>query len=121
MGIENIRNQGVEVIVMTSESSQIVQSRMDKLNLELFMGVKDKYSRLDNLLIEKGLNRSEVAYVGDDVNDLVNLTSVAWGFCPNNAVEILKPFCDIVLNNIGGDKAIREATEFIEKYNNRFK
>ena len=106
---------------MTSENSQIVQSRMNKLNLELFMGVKDKYVRLDNLLIEKRLYRSEVAYVGDDINDLVNLASVAWGFCPNDAVETVKDFCDIVLNNTGGDKAIREAAEFIVKYNNRFK
>jgi N-acylneuraminate cytidylyltransferase len=121
MGIENLRNEGVEVIVMTSENSQIVQSRMNKLNLELFMGVKDKFTRLDNLLIEKGLHRSEVAYVGDDTNDLVNLASVAWGFCPNDAVETVKSFCDIVLNNNGGDKAIREAAEFIVKYNNRFK
>jgi N-acylneuraminate cytidylyltransferase len=120
MGIENLRNDGVEVVVMTSENSQIVQARMNKLNLELFMGVKDKYSRLDNLLIQKGLTRGEVAYVGDDVNDLVNLTSVAWGFCPNDAIETVKPYCDIVLNNNGGDKAIREVAEFILKYNNRF-
>jgi N-acylneuraminate cytidylyltransferase len=119
MGIENLRNENVEVVVMTSEVSPIVQARMKKLNLELFMGVKDKFSRLDNLLLEKGMERSEVSYIGDDVNDLVNLSSVSWGFCPNDAVENLRPYCDIVLNNKGGDKAIREATEFIIKYNTR--
>lgn len=121
MGIENLRMSGVQVVVMTSENSPIVESRMNKLGLELYMGVKDKYSRLDKVLETKGLNRKEVAYVGDDVNDLVNLSSVAWGFCPNDAVLELQPYCDIKLNNKGGDQAIREACQFIVKYNNRIK
>jgi YrbI family 3-deoxy-D-manno-octulosonate 8-phosphate phosphatase len=121
MGIEKLRNEGVEVIVMTSENSPIVLSRMNKLGLQLYMGVKDKYSRLEKILLDKGLFRSELAYVGDDVNDLVNLSSVAWGFCPYDAVDEIKPYCDIVLNNKGGDKAIREVSEFIVKYNTRYK
>jgi N-acylneuraminate cytidylyltransferase len=121
MGIENLRLSGVEVIVMTSEISPIVESRMKKLGLELYMGVKDKYSRLDRVLETKGFTRKEVAYVGDDVNDLVNISSVAWGFCPNDAVLELQPYCDIKLNNRGGDQAIREACQFIAKYNNRIK
>jgi N-acylneuraminate cytidylyltransferase len=122
MGLENIRFSGVEVVVMTSENSQIVKSRMVKLGLEnnLFLGVKDKYSRLNQILINKGLNRNQVAYVGDDINDLTNLISVGWGFCPNDAINQVKEHCDIVLNNRGGNKAIREVTEFLIKYNNRF-
>ncbi|MGY5354889.1 cytidylyltransferase domain-containing protein [Wenyingzhuangia sp. IMCC45467] len=121
MGLENLRISGVQVIVMTSEISPIVQSRMNKLGLELYMGVKDKYSRLDKVLQEKNISRNEIAYVGDDVNDLVNLSAVAWGFCPNDAVGELKPYCDIILNNRGGDQAIREVCQFIIKYNNRIK
>ncbi len=123
MGLENLKMAGVEVIVMTSENSEIVTSRMKKLNISknLYLGVKDKYSRLNDILIEKGISRNQVAYVGDDINDLVNLSSVAWGLCPNDAVLKIKSYCDIILNNQGGDKAVRETTEFIIKYNNRFK
>jgi N-acylneuraminate cytidylyltransferase len=121
MGIENLRISGVEVMVMTSEISPIVEARMIKLGLELYMGVKDKYSRLDKVLQEKNISRNEIAYVGDDVNDLVNLSSVAWGFCPNDAVSELKPYCDIILNNKGGDQAIREACQFIINFNKRIK
>jgi len=120
MGLENLRSSGVEVIVMTSEDSPIVQKRMGKLNLPLYMGVKDKFSRLDNILLEKNLKRNSVAYIGDDINDMVNLNSVAWGFCPNNSVASLIPYCDVVLNNNGGDMAIREGADFIIKYNQRF-
>ena len=122
MGLENIELSGVEVIVMTSENSQIVQSRMLKLGLEnnLFLGVKDKYSRLSQILTNKRLNRNQVAYVGDDINDLTNLISVAWGICPKDAINQVKEQCDIILNNKGGNKAIREVTEFLIKYNKRF-
>tara|TARA_R110001583_G_scaffold16041_5_gene65155 strand:- start:17708 stop:18868 length:1161 start_codon:yes stop_codon:yes gene_type:complete len=120
MGIENLRSSGVDIIVMTSEDSPIVQKRMEKLNLPLCMGVKDKFSRLDKILTDKNLNRNSVAYIGDDINDLVNLNSVAWGICPNNSVTSLIPYCDILLNNKGGDMAIREAINFIVKYNQRF-
>ncbi|MGJ8745205.1 cytidylyltransferase domain-containing protein [Polaribacter sp.] len=119
MGLENLRLSGVNVIVMTSEDSPIVASRMAKLKLELYMGVKDKYSRLDNVLKQYSLTRNEVAYVGDDVNDLVNISSVLWGFCPNDAVNEVKPYCDFILNNNGGDQAIREACQFIINYNKR--
>ncbi|PCH68760.1 MAG: cytidyltransferase [Bacteroidales bacterium] len=121
MGLELVRNSGVEVVVMTSENSDIVEKRMGKLGISnLFMGVKDKFSRLNNFLIEKNLKRNSVAYIGDDINDLVNLCSVSWGFCPNNAVPEVKLNSDFILNNNGGDMAIREAVEFIIKYNQRF-
>lgn len=121
MGLELVRNSGVEVVVMTSENSPIVEKRMEKLGISnLFMGVKDKFSRLNNFLLEKNLKRNSVAYIGDDINDLVNICSVSWGFCPNNAVPEVKMNSDFVLNNNGGDMAIREAVEFIIKYNQRF-
>lgn len=121
MGLEILRENGIEVIVMTSENSKIVESRMKKLNLldNLYLGVKDKYSRLEKVLQEKSLTRSDVAYIGDDVNDLANLLSVGWGIVPNDGIENVKMSADLVLNNVGGDKAIREAVNFIIKYNSR--
>lgn len=121
MGLEILRENGIEVIVMTSENSKIVESRMKKLNLldNLYLGVKDKYSRLEKVLQEKSLTRSDVAYIGDDINDLANLLSVGWGIVPNDGIENVKMSADLVLNNVGGDKAIREAVNFIIKYNSR--
>jgi len=121
MGLEKIRNTGIEVIVITSENSEIVKMRMNKLGInELYMGVKDKYARLNEILRLKNLNRSQVAYIGDDINDLTNIVSTGWGICPQNAIMEIKTNSDIVLNNNGGDMAIREAVEFIINYNRRF-
>lgn len=121
MGFELLKQSGIIPIVMTSENSKIVETRMAKLKIEhVFMGVKDKYSLLGFVLHNLKIKRNETAYVGDDINDLPNMASVAWAFCPNDAVDSVKPYSDVILNNCGGDRAIREAIEFIIKYNNKF-
>ena len=117
MGLEIIRGEGVEVIVMTSENSDIVKTRMNKLKLETYLGVKDKYSFLEKIRQEKGINRNEIAYIGDDINDLANICSVKWGIVPNNGVLENKLKADLILSSKGGNGAIREAVNFILNYN----
>ena len=121
MGLELLRQGNIIPIVMTSENSAIVETRMKKLKIEyLYLGVKDKYSRLEELLKTLNIKRNEIAYLGDDINDLPNLASVGWSICPNDAVETIYNSVDLKLNSNGGDKAIREAIEFILKYNQKF-
>lgn len=121
MGLEVLRENGVEVAIMTSEISDVVQSRMDKLQIkEVFLGVKDKYARLNEVLATKGLTRKEVAYMGDDINDLANISSVALGVCPADAVLDVLQSADLVVSKQGGAGAIRELAEFIMKNNKRF-
>jgi 3-deoxy-D-manno-octulosonate 8-phosphate phosphatase KdsC-like HAD superfamily phosphatase len=66
------------------------------------------------------LTRNEVAYVGDDINDLPNIASMGWGICPADAIETIKQHADIVTSFKGGDKSIREAIEFIININKRY-
>jgi N-acylneuraminate cytidylyltransferase len=122
MGLEMLRNSGVEVFVMTSENSELVRNRMTKLKLEdnLYLGVKDKYSRIEEVLLKKGYKRNEVAYMGDDINDIANISSVAWGITPQDGVMKIKEVADLILTSKGGEHAIREAVEFILKYNKKF-
>jgi len=121
MGLEIIREQGVEIMVMTSEQSELVAQRMKKLNIEnVYIGVKDKYALLNYILEEKSLALANIAYIGDDVNDLANISSVGWSLTPNNATSLVKQHADITLTKDSGNGAIREACEFILNYNKRF-
>ncbi|WP_421921198.1 cytidylyltransferase domain-containing protein [Marinifilum sp.] len=122
MGLAILRNSGVDIMVMTSENSPIVAQRMEKLGIKnLYMGVMDKYTRLNQILLDKNISRNEIAYIGDDINDMANLNAVSWGICPNDAIPEVKQSCDLSLTNNGGNMAIREAVEFIINYNKRFK
>jgi len=121
MGLEILRQFNIELMIMTSENSALVAKRMEKLKIEhVFLGVKDKFTLLNNIILKAGISLSNVAYIGDDVNDLTNICSVGWSLTPNNATDIVKHNADVVLSKNSGAGAIREACQFIMNYNKRF-
>ena len=121
MGLEILRQQEVEVVVITSENSALVQKRMEKLQIKhTFLGIKDKYSFIQHFMHENNISWSNLAYVGDDVNDLANICTVGWSFSPSNATEIVKQHADFVLGHSSAQGAIREVCEWIMRYNKRF-
>ncbi|WP_203257338.1 acylneuraminate cytidylyltransferase [Hyunsoonleella ulvae] len=121
MGLEILRQFGVEVMVMTSEQSELVAKRMQKLQIpQVFLGVKDKFTLLQSLAISQEFSLNNVAYVGDDVNDMTNICSVGWSFAPKNAMDEIKRVADVVLSKNSGSVAIREVCQFIKNYNKRF-
>jgi len=121
MGLEILRQNNVDVVVITSENSEIVAQRMKKLQIQhVFLGVKDKFSLLKDFIQKKNVSFGNLAYVGDDVNDLTPLCTVGWSFAPNNATNIIKQHVDFVLSNDSANGAIREVCEFILKYNKRY-
>ncbi|GEL12399.1 N-acylneuraminate cytidylyltransferase [Flavobacterium glycines] len=121
MGLEILRQNQVEVVVMTSENSPLVAQRMKKLQIEnTFLGVKDKYAFLQHFVKEKNTSFNALAYIGDDVNDLANICAVGWSFAPANATEIVKQNADYLLTKVSAAGAIREACEWIMKYNERY-
>ncbi|WP_445955318.1 cytidylyltransferase domain-containing protein [Yeosuana sp.] len=121
MGLEILRQFDIEVMVMTSEQSELVAKRMEKLKINhLYLGVKDKYSLLQHIILEQHISINNVAYLGDDVNDLSNICSVGWSLSPNNATDDVKRHADVVLSKNSGAGAISEACQFILNYNKRF-
>lgn len=121
MGLEILRQFGVTVMIMTSERSELVAKRMQKLQIEhVFLGVKDKHTLLTQLAKTHQFSLNNVAYVGDDVNDLANICSVGWSLAPNNAMQEVINQADIILPKPSGAGAIRSACQFIKQYNKRF-
>jgi len=120
MGIQLLRESGVDILVMTSEKSTIVEQRMKKLGIaDCYMGVQDKYAFLENILHLKNINRKALAYIGDDINDLSNIISCGLGLCPADAEATVKECADFILNRSGGERAVREACDFIIKLNKK--
>lgn len=121
MGLEILRQDEVEVSVMTSENSALVAARMKKLNIDkVYLGVKDKFALLQQLCEVEEVNFENTVYLGDDVNDMACMAKVGWSLCPQNAMQEVKRIADIILTSDAGSGAIREACGFITKYNKRF-
>ena len=120
MGLEVLRDNDIEPIIMTSENSDLVRRRMEKLQVKrCYLGVKDKFALLNHILPELGVERNQIAYLGDDINDLSNILSVSWGVCPVNATKEVLNNADLKLSANGGNGAIRELVEFLIGFNNR--
>ncbi|HEX8562904.1 MAG TPA: HAD hydrolase family protein [Flavobacterium sp.] len=121
MGLEILRQHDVDVIVITSENSELVAQRMKKLKIDkCYFGVKDKYALLNKLRDSDGLNFNNLAYIGDDINDLASMLSVGWSFAPKNAMKLVKQHADFTLDANSAEGAIRSVCEHIIKYNKRY-
>jgi len=113
-GLELIRKAGVEVAIITSENSPIVTARARKLGIQhCFIGIEKKQQCLEALAYELGVDLAEVAYMGDDINDLDCLNMSGFSACPADAVEAVTAKVQYVSKYAGGMGAVREVCELI--------
>lgn len=114
MGLSMLREAGIEVCMMTSENSEIVTRRAEKLEIaRVFLGVRDKLAQLTALCQELDLPLTQVAYVGDDVNDLEVIRNVGLGFAVADADSRVLDAANVRLSKQGGAGAVREAAEWV--------
>jgi YrbI family 3-deoxy-D-manno-octulosonate 8-phosphate phosphatase len=97
MGVERLRNTGIETGIVTGETSPSVKKRAEKLNIsELHLGSKDKAAVLKEILERKNLQPFQIAFIGDDVNDLSIIHEVGFSACPNDAMSSVSSVVDYV-------------------------
>jgi 3-deoxy-D-manno-octulosonate 8-phosphate phosphatase (KDO 8-P phosphatase) len=116
MGFERLRNAGIAVAIITGESSESVRKRAEKLEARALLGVKDKARRVEALLAEIGITAGEVAYIGDDVNDLPAIAMIApHGLtgAPIDAVDEIRGGVHWISAKAGGHGAFRDFAEWI--------
>ena len=117
MAFKILKGKGIFTAMITSEKTNIVKLRASKLQVDyLFQGVKggEKLEVLKKICIEKNMSLSEVAYIGDDINDYNVLSSVGFPACPKNAIANIKDIKGIThLSKSGGDGAVREFVELL--------
>ena len=116
---ELLRNHGILTGIITAENTTIVKRRAEKIKSDfLFQGVKDKVAVLKKIMQETGFKENEVAYIGDDLNDIGILKCIKLSACPANAVKAVKRLSRVVCNQKGGDGCVREFAELILKAKN---
>ena len=112
-GVIFLRELEIPVAIMTGENTHIVQKRADKLKINYcYLGVKDKVAQARELCNELGISLGEVAFIGDDLNDLPLLRLVGYSASPYNTPEYVKREVKYVTTAHGGYGAFRE---FVEK------
>lgn len=117
MGFKLLKEKGFITGIITGEDVKLVKYRFDKLKLdELYMGVSDKLKVLDEICKKYNLSYDEIAYIGDDINDLPLINVVGFSCSVNNAIDYVKEYADYVTSKNGGEGAVREVSELLLKY-----
>ena len=117
MGVERLRDDGIETAFLTRETSAIVTRRAEKLKIPyVYQGVRDKRQALEGILADTRCLLSQVAYLGDDVNDLAILATIAkHGLvaAPLNAQPQVMQIVHRCCARPGGAGAFRDFAEWI--------
>jgi 3-deoxy-D-manno-octulosonate 8-phosphate phosphatase (KDO 8-P phosphatase) len=115
-GIVLLREAGVTCAILSARDSDIVRVRMKDLKVpHVLQGERDKRAGFERLLALTGMGADEVAYIGDDVNDLPVLKVVGLSACPADAAPEVRPAVHLVCAKPGGRGAVRELCELILK------
>ncbi|MDF2576809.1 MAG: family hydrolase [Chlamydiales bacterium] len=114
MGITLLKFAHIEVALLTSENSHIVQARGKKLGIKhVIIGCKEKKKALQELTQELNLTLEEVAYIGDDINDAPPMKIVGISACPNDAVDLIQKIATYKCSKLAGHGAVREFIELL--------
>ena len=109
------RDYGIQSTILTSRKSVIVEHRAEELHIEnMLQGASnDKEGILKEFLASKGLQKHEVAYIGDDINDLEAMSLCGVVGCPSDAAPEVKSIANYICQNCGGRGAVREFIDWI--------
>src|SRR5262245_12927233 len=108
LGLAMLRQLGVDLFVLSTETNPVVRARCRKLSLPYEQGVSDKADRLRTLLRERGIAPSDVIYLGNDINDLDCMRLVGCGVAVADAHPDVLRAADLTLTCAGGRGAVRE-------------
>lgn len=111
MGIELLRKAGVPVLILSKEKNPVVLRRAEKLKVEVVSGEDDKETALRAWAKQADIDLSDVAYLGNDVNDVAPLGIVGWPIVVADAHPTAKAAARIVLSAAGGRGAVRELAD----------
>ena len=118
MAVQLLKEKNIPVVIMTSENSQIVKIRAKKLGIKnVYIDEKEKLKRMQYLCKKMNINIKNVAYSGDDLNDLNLLKEVGISGCPPNSPIINNFSPNIITKRKGGEGAFREFIDIILNQN----
>jgi 3-deoxy-D-manno-octulosonate 8-phosphate phosphatase (KDO 8-P phosphatase) len=108
-GLKRMRSSGISTCFVTMSNTAAIRRRAQDLNINhCLVGIEDKLTAVESLVIRLGLNWNEVAHIADDINDLGVLQRVGLAVAVPNAVPEVLRACDFVTRRAGGTGAVRE-------------
>ena len=113
-GMRMLQEGGVTAAIITGRKSNVVEHRMNDLGItRVYQGYRDKIPAYETLLEDVGLEKHQIAYVGDDVVDLPIMTRVGFAIAVQSAHPYVKKHAHWITQRNGGNGAVRDVCELI--------
>ena len=114
--IGNAQKLGIEFGIITGRKSELVEIRSNELKIKyLYQGISEKTVILEEIMQKTGLKKEEIAYMGDDLNDILIMKQSGLTGAPRDAADEVIQIVDFVSGKNGGSGAVREFVEYILK------
>lgn len=114
MGVELLLSNKIKTIFMTKENSQIVKKRAEKVKAAaVYLNVQNKDKELKKICRKFKITSEEIAYIGDDVNDIPIMKKIGFSLTPADGNVNVKKISDYVCLLSGGQGVFREAADMI--------
>ncbi len=119
MGSVQLKKNGVKTGIITSDTSLVTKIRSERLKVDyIFIGSLNKIESLKEIQLKENISAKEIAFIGDDINDIEVLKSVGFSACPKDACDEVKRIVDYVSTKKGGEGCYREIADLILKSKN---
>ncbi len=114
VGLSFARRIGLRLGVLTGRTSEAVAARAKELGMEIVeQGSWNKLETYQKIRAQVNLEDAQIAYMGDDLQDLPVMRRAGLAIGPGNAQEDIRQYCHLITRRTGGHGAVREALEFI--------
>ncbi len=114
MATRRLREFGFQCGIISTDGPDLIEARNRRLKMDfLITGTWNKLDKLKEICEEKDLELENVAYLGDDINDLDIINGVGFSASPSDAVDSVLSSVDYVCKRKGGDGVFREFAELI--------
>ena len=122
MGINILLRNGIKTAIITKENSKIVKKWAKEMNVsKTYSGIKIKEKELEKICKYYKVLSSEIAFIGDDVNDIQLMKKVGFSVTPSDGILQAKKIANYICKTTGGNGALREMIDLIlkEKFANK--
>ena len=115
IGLQKLKRLGIESIILSTEANPVVSARARKLKMPCIQDCQDKRAALEAIAAEKGLDLSQTAFVGNDINDRSCLEGVGFPVVVQDAYPEVASIAQYQTKRPGGQGAVREVCDLFEK------
>ncbi len=113
LAIEILKKAGLEILVISTEKNEVVQTRCKKLKIRCFSNIDNKYKSSLREIKKRNLKSENVCFVGNDINDLEIMKTVGFPVAPADAAKEIKDIARVITKAKGGEGVIRELLDIL--------